>query len=1071
MKKKSTKLKSNFLRIGNKALLKVAPYKDKSMDFIESNIVENVKLAQQNINALRKSVVEYQQYEKMALEDILKLPNKYLGGLNDQSTQDLKEFHIFTHYRQGLVYYRQKRWSEALRCFQKAYRYIPNYPPNTFKLGLCYLKVKELHEAQFYLKKAVEQAPHNQHWQEQLKQCERQLESTSDAHASSVYNTKRVRQGAFAQSLGISLKKKLLLVPSDYNHRVMADISSFIKYYKDDFEIYIILRALDDDIIYKSTHTLIKNGTSYGEFLKFTADYVIDAGTMNYSYRITDTTKWVSVWHGIPYKKMFVDLDVKNLNTAIRYGLAYDCMISMSDFYTDTFLRKAMRYDGEILQIGCAKTDNLFEIGETKKRVECLYKTLGIPSDKKVVLYAPDFRHETQIDLPFNANALLRSFGNQYCLLVLLPSQYHSLNEINQENVYCINELDEIDAIAIADILLSDYNSLINAFDQYNKPVALFHYDFDEFLADNPNRRFALNVLARRQFVAKTTDELLALDWKKLQAYAQNFELPTDMKLSLLKGSFGIPEDKKVILYAPTFRKAGEVTLPFNPDVLNEQLNNEYVIITKMHYLNHLKVQFNNVIDCTSYSEIADLMKLADILISDYSSLVLDFALLNKPIILYQYDYSEYMAQRGVYFDFEEYLPSAQIVKSESELYSLDWMDLSYDNKKLIENFYPLEDGNSTQRIVEAINFKAENRHSKDIVFLVNELNQIGGVHSFLKNMAKYYKQRYNARIFVIAIKEFAESNSEFHLLESPYIDYKLSSQYLGGACANILQNTDGIVISLQFSAHIHFQKYLSGAKSVLMFHGDVKDVVSREIYTWHLDAINRGKVYNYQKFLVLTESAVELLRPELDVDIQPKLGFIHNSIDADYCPLPRNDSRATAVISRLDADKNVFAMIDLGKEILAQGQDIVVNIYGDGALKEDFLMAIEKNALQDILKVRGFEGDKQKIFSENGSLLLMSKSEGFPLVVLEAYAYGRPVIVFDSFTAAKDIVLHGQTGYLLPYGDYQGVIGAVEGVKTISQDGIRALFDQFSNQAVFDQWDKLIYELDVQMQENGENQ
>lgn len=1069
MKKKSTKLKSKFLRIGNNVLLKVVPYKDKSIDFIESNVIENVKLAQQNINALKKSVVEYQQYEKIGVEDILKLPNKYLGNFNDASVQDLKEFHILTYYRQGLVFYRQKRWLEALRYFQKAHRHIPNYPPNTFKLGLCYLKVKELHEAQFYLKKAVEQAPHNQHWQEQLKQCERQLESTSDAHASSVYNTKRIRQGAFVNSLGISLKKKLLLVPSDYNHRVMADISSFVKYYKDDFEIYIILRDLDDDIIYKSPYTLIKNGTSYGEFLKFTADYVIDAGTMNYGYRITDTTKWVSVWHGIPYKKMFVDLDIRNLNIAVRYGLAYDCMVSMSDFYTDTFLRKAMRYDGEILQIGCAKTDNLFEISETKKRVECFYKRFGIPSDKKVILYAPDFRQETQIDLPFDVNVLLRGLDNKYCLLVLLPSQYHAFSAVNQESVYCINELDEIDAIAVVDILLSDYSSLISVFDQYNKPVVLFHYDFDEFLANNPSRRFALNVLARRQFVAKTTNELLALDWQRLQDYAQGFELPSDIKLSLLKGSFGIPEDKKVILYAPTFRKAGEVTLPFDPDVLNSQVNNEYVIITKMHYLNYMKDCHDGVIDCTSYSDIADLMKLADILISDYSSLILDFALLNKPIVLYQYDYSEYMAERGVYFDFKDYLPSTQIVKAEPELYALDWMNLSYNNKKLIEKFYPLEDGNSTRRIVEAINFQAENRHSKDIVFLVNELNQIGGVHSFLKNMAKHYKQRYNTRIFVIAIKEFAESNSEFHLLESPYIDYKLSSQYLGGACANILQNTDGIVISLQFSAHIHFQKYLSGAKSILMFHGDVKDVVSREIYTWHLDAINRGKIYNYQKFLVLTESAVELLKPELDADIQSKLGFMHNSIDADYCPLPRNNNRATAVISRLDADKNIFAMIDLGKEILAQRQDIVVNIYGDGALKEDFLMAIEKNALQDVLKLRGFESDKQKIFSENNSLLLMSKSEGFPLVILEAYAYGRPVIVFDSFTAAKDIVLHSQTGYLLSYGDYQGVIDAVDGIKNIGQDDIQAMFEKFSNQAIFDQWDKLIYELDLQMQENGE--
>lgn len=968
-------------------------------------------------------------------------------------------------YRKGLALYRQKKWVDALPYFKEAHIKFPNHAASTFKLGLCYLKLKELHEAEFYLKKAIDQAPNNKHWKTQLKQCKRQIDSSTDTHASSLKrNIVRINQGVTKASLGVNLKKKLLLIPSDYNHRVMADISPFIKYYKDFFEIYIILRNLDLDIIHKSTHTLIKNGTSYGEFLKFTADYVIDAGTMNYSYRITDTNKWVSVWHGIPYKKMFVDLDVKHLNTAIRYGLAYDCMVSMSKFYTDIFLKGAMRYDGEILQLGCAKADNLFDNDNTQERIDRVYKKAGIPLGRKIILYAPEFRGNDRFSLAFDAEKLLNHLNDQYYLLVLLPSQYHEVNQYKTKDVYYIDELDDIDALAVADILLSDYSFLIYTFDQYNKPVALLHHDFDEFMDSNPDRRFALNLLSKRYFVAKTKDALLALDWGALQGLDQEFELPDNMKLSLLKDNFGIPEGRKIILYAPTFRKAGPMSLPFDPELLTSHLEGKYVIITKLHYLNHLREQYANVIDCTSYSDMADLMKLADILISDYSSLVLDFALLNKPIILYQYDYEAYMSERGVYFSFEDYLSASQIIKNELDLYRLDWQNLTGNNQKIIDTFYPLEDGCSTQRIVDAIDFKAENRHGKDIIFLVNELNQIGGVHSFLKNMAKYYKKKYNSRIFVIAIKEFAESNSEFHLLESPYIDFKLSGQYLNGACANILQNTDGIVISLQFSAHIHFQKYLNGAKSVLMFHGDVKDVISRDLYSWHLDAINEGRIYNYQKFLVLTESAVELLKSEVNSDIQSKLGFMHNSIDAEYRPMPLAGSRATAVISRLDGDKNIFAMIDLGREILAKKQNIIVNIYGDGALKGDFQAAIEQNGLQSILKLRGFEIDKGKIFQENDSLLLMSKSEGFPLVILEAYAYGRPVIVFDSFTAAKDIVSHEQTGYLLPYGDYCGVINAISNIGTIKQDEIKTMFDKFSNETVFDEWDDLIHQLDEQI-------
>ena len=82
-------------------------------------------------------------------------------------------------------------------------------------------------------------------------------------------------------------------------------------------------------------------------------------------------------------KKMFVDLDVKHLPGAIRYDLAYDSMISMSNFYTETFLRGAMRYDGTIHQVGSAKIDKLLT---TPKDIS-IRRALGIPPECKIILY------------------------------------------------------------------------------------------------------------------------------------------------------------------------------------------------------------------------------------------------------------------------------------------------------------------------------------------------------------------------------------------------------------------------------------------------------------------------------------------------------------------------------------------------------------------------------------------------------------------------------------------------------------------------------------------------------------
>jgi len=1000
--------------------------------------------------------------------------------------------HIFAppSYRQGLNLYNNKNWHQAMNAFDQAIKEKPTHPQSNFKLGLCHMKLGNLAEAHQYIQEALKLAPYNNQWEKQLQQSQRKLEQAYNTTGNAPAQTPppvnlnslppRITQGNTTKLIDISIKKKLLLIPSDYNHRALADILPFVSYYSNDFDIYIILREIKHDIEKQQGYTLIKNGTSYGEFLKFTADYVLDAGSMNFGYRISDEPTWVSVWHGIPYKKMFVDLDVKHLPGAIRYGLAYDSMISMSNFYTETFLQGAMRYDGTIHQVGSAKIDKLLT---TPKDIS-IRRALGIPPECKIILYAPETRAKGDFHLPFDASKLLANFSDDYRLLVWLDDGFTLANTDNQPNnkIIVTNNLDQVQAVIISDLLISDYRSrLIEMFSNCGKPVILYQYDYNNFSAIHPNRTEELENLTKFPYSCTREYQLNHLNWSDILNTVRNTPPEATTVSVLLKQSLGISLNKKVVLYAPTFRERGAVTLPFDPDKLLDALNgkfgtspefdedgnellkyeSDYVILTKLHYLNTLKTQHPAIIDCTEYGEITDLMKISDILISDYSSLILDFALLNKPIVLFQYDYFQYTHSRGVYFDFEDYLPAKQIIDREIDLYRMDWSNLDGNNQKIIETFYPLEDGNSTRRIVETLAFDSSLRHTKDIIFLVNDLNQIGGVHTFVHNMAKYYKEKYNSRIYLLAIKEFAEHNSEFHVFDSPYVDFKISSQYLKGGCANILQNTDGIVISLQFSAHLHFQQYLYGAKSILMFHGDVKDMISGELYAPHLGWLNNGDLFNYNKLLLLTESNLELLAPHLHESVRSKLGFMHNSIDAVYTPLPKLETNEIAIISRLDTDKNIFAAVDLAKAIRETQQHIIINIYGDGELKDELQHQIDENRLNDYIHLHGYEPNKENIFLKNKALVMVSKSEGLSLVALEAYSYGRPIIAFNTFTSAVDTIQHGKTGYLVELWDFEQMIDYINRTEELDQESIAALFKNFSNDTVFAEWNKLFHEIE----------
>jgi len=1000
--------------------------------------------------------------------------------------------HIFAppSYRQGLNLYNNKNWHQAMNAFDQAIKEKPTHPQSNFKLGLCHMKLGNLAEAHQYIQEALKLAPYNNQWEKQLQQSQRKLEQAYNTTGNAPAQTPppvnlnslppRITQGNTTKLIDISIKKKLLLIPSDYNHRALADILPFVSYYSNDFDIYIILREIKHDIEKQQGYTLIKNGTSYGEFLKFTADYVLDAGSMNFGYRISDEPTWVSVWHGIPYKKMFVDLDVKHLPGAIRYGLAYDSMISMSNFYTETFLQGAMRYDGTIHQVGSAKIDKLLT---TPKDIS-IRRALGIPPECKIILYAPETRAKGDFHLPFDASKLLANFTDDYRLLVWLDDGFTLANTDNQPDnkIIVTNNLDRVQAVIISDLLISDYRSrLIEMFSNCGKPVILYQYDYNNFSAIHPNRTEELENLTKFPYSCTREYQLNHLNWSDILNTVRNTPPEATTVSVLLKQSLGISLNKKVVLYAPTFRERGAVTLPFDPDKLLDALNgkfgtppefdedgnellkyeSDYVILTKLHYLNTLKTQHPAIIDCTEYGEITDLMKISDILISDYSSLILDFALLNKPIVLFQYDYFQYTHSRGVYFDFEDYLPAKQIIDREIDLYRMDWSNLDGNNQKIIETFYPLEDGNSTRRIVETLTFDSSLRHTKDIIFLVNDLNQIGGVHTFVHNMAKYYKEKYNSRIYLLAIKEFAEHNSEFHVFDSPYVDFKISSQYLKGGCANILQNTDGIVISLQFSAHLHFQQYLYGAKSILMFHGDVKDMISGELYAPHLGWLNNGDLFNYNKLLLLTESNLELLAPHLHESVRSKLGFMHNSIDAVYTPLPKLETNEIAIISRLDTDKNIFAAVDLAKAIRETQQHIIINIYGDGELKDELQHQIDENRLNDYIHLHGYEPNKENIFLKNKALVMVSKSEGLSLVALEAYSYGRPIIAFNTFTSAVDTIQHGKTGYLVELWDFEQMIDYINRTEELDQESIAALFKNFSNDTVFAEWNKLFHEIE----------
>lgn len=164
-----------------------------------------------------------------------------------------------------------------------------------------------------------------------------------------------------------------------------------------------------------------------------------------------------------------------------------------------------------------------------------------------------------------------------------------------------------------------------------------------------------------------STDKIKALGIPRTDLFFDSDHM--NRKREKVYKTFPNIKNKKVVLIAPTYR-GGELenaNYDFSKIKLNEigaDLGNDYVVMVKWHPALHNNIlrgkceieTSDNITDCSDYSDINDLLLVTDVLVTDYSSVIFDYFLLNKPIVYYTYDLEKYKKDRGLYFDFEKYL-------------------------------------------------------------------------------------------------------------------------------------------------------------------------------------------------------------------------------------------------------------------------------------------------------------------------------------------------------------------------------------------------------------------------------
>ena len=180
-------------------------------------------------------------------------------------------------------------------------------------------------------------------------------------------------------------------------------------------------------------------------------------------------------------------------------------------------------------------------------------------------------------------------------------------------------------------------------------------------------------------------------------------------------------ENKKIILYAPTFR--GRVAKAESPDCLDipamkRALGDEYVLLIKHHpFVKQPPVVPEDcadfAMDVTKSLEIDQLLCASDVCVSDYSSLIFEYSLFERPMIFFAYDLDDYFDWRGFYYNYDELTPGPVVQETEEIIDYIRHLDARFDQAQVHafkEKFMSSCDGHATDRIMALVYAETKNK-------------------------------------------------------------------------------------------------------------------------------------------------------------------------------------------------------------------------------------------------------------------------------------------------------------------------------------------------------------------------
>lgn len=210
-----------------------------------------------------------------------------------------------------------------------------------------------------------------------------------------------------------------------------------------------------------------------------------------------------------------------------------------------------------------------------------------------------------------------------------------------------------------------------------------------------------------------------------------------------------------------------------------------------------------------------------------------------------------------------------------------------------------------------------------------------------------------------------------------------------------------------------------------------------------------------YDKIVVISKADLEAWK-----EYTNKAVCIYNPVTIDNPVQADLNSKKVISVGRLDYQKGFDYLIDAWGLVAEKHKDWLLDIYGEGPLREQLQGQIDKRGLHDSVELCGRTPNITEEYTQHSVYVMSSRAEGFPLVLLEAASCGLPLISYDCPSGPSEIVTDEENGYLIPH---VGDIGAmaekicllIENAELRKKMGEKAqlMVDKFSPLKIKEQW------------------